>query len=73
MDCILSILTRPIENSLQELALVDVKNVQASVMVSLFYHIWAEDTFLSKLKLSNFEVFESRNDENGEDSFHYLK
>lgn len=73
MDCILSILSRPIENSLQELALVDVKNVQVSVMVSLFYHLWAEDTFLSKLKLSNFEVFESRNDENGEDSFYYLK
>ena len=73
MDSILSILSRPIENSLQELALVDVKNVQASVMVSLFYHMWAEDTFLSKLTLSNFEVFESRNDENGEDSFYYLK
>jgi hypothetical protein len=61
------------ENSLQELALVDIKNMQASVMVSFLYHIWAEDTFLSKLTLSNFEAFESRNDENGEDSFYYLK
>ena len=61
------------ENSLQELALDDIKNMQASVMVSFLYHIWAEDTFLSKLTLSNFEAFESRNDENGEDSFYYLK
>ena len=73
MDSILSILSRPLENSLQELALVDIKNMQASVMVSFLYHIWAEDTFLSKLTLSNFEAFESRNDENGEDSFYYLK
>ena len=73
MDSILSILSRPMENSLQELALVDIKNMQASVMVSFLYHIWAEDTFLSKLTLSNFEAFESRNDENGEDSFYYLK
>ena len=58
---------------MQELALVDIKNMQASVMVGLLYHIWAEDTFLSKLTLSNFEAFESRNDENGEDSFYYLK
>ena len=73
MDSILSILSRPMENSLQELALVDIKNMQASVMVSFLYHIWAEDTFLSKLTLSNFEAFESRNDENGEDSFYDLK